>query len=69
MYDWQLELVTVDYFKFNDILTRMVKLGQISNDERESLLTRAGLTKLEEGKWQEKPRYPEQGLPGATLHF
>jgi len=46
-------LVTIDFFRLNDVLVKMVRNGQISNAEREDLLHKSGLTKLEDGKWQE----------------
>ena len=46
-------LVTVDFFRLNTVLIRMVRTGKLTNDEREDLLHKAGLLKLEDGRWKE----------------
>jgi hypothetical protein len=47
-------MVTIHYFRFNEILVLMVREGKISNFERETLLAKAGLLKLEETKWKQE---------------
>lgn len=46
-------LVTVDFFRLNTVLIRMVRTGKLTNNEREDLLHKAGLLKLEDGRWKE----------------
>ena len=46
-------LVTVDFFRLNTVLIRMVRTGKLTNDEREDLLHKAGLLKPEDGRWKE----------------
>jgi hypothetical protein len=46
-------LVTVDFLRLNTVLVRMVRQGKLTNSEREDLLHKAGLLKLENGKWRE----------------
>jgi hypothetical protein len=46
-------LVTVDFYHLNTVLIKMVRMGQLTNEERESLLHKSGLIKLEDGRWQE----------------
>ena len=46
-------LVTVDFFRLNTVLIRMVRTGKLTNEEREDLLHKAGLLKLEDGRWKE----------------
>lgn len=47
------ELVAVDYFNLNAVLIKMVRNGQLSKIEREELLQKAGLVKLENGNWKQ----------------
>ena len=47
------ELVAVDYFNLNAVLIKMVRNGQLSQIEREDLLQKAGLVKLENGNWKQ----------------
>lgn len=47
------ELVTIDYIHFNSVLINMVKNGQISKSDRDILLHKSGLTKLEDGTWKQ----------------
>lgn len=47
------DLVTVDFYHLNTVLIKMVRKGQLTNDEREGLLHKSGLIKLEDGRWQE----------------
>lgn len=46
-------LVTTDFFRLNGVLVRMVRNGQLTQSEREELLHKAGLLKLEDGRWKE----------------
>lgn len=46
-------LVTTDFFRLNGVLVRMVRNGQLTQGEREELLHKAGLLKLEDGRWKE----------------
>jgi len=46
-------LVTVDFYHLNAVLIKMVRMGQLTNEEREGLLHKSGLIKLEDGRWQE----------------
>jgi hypothetical protein len=46
-------LVTVDFYHLNTVLIKMVRMGQLTNEEREGLLHKSGLIKLEDGRWQE----------------
>jgi hypothetical protein len=47
-------MVTIHYFRFNEILVLMVREGKISNVERETLLEKAGLLRLEDNKWKQE---------------
>lgn len=47
------DLVTVDFYHLNTVLIKMVRMGQLTNEEREGLLHKSGLIKLEDGRWQE----------------
>ena len=47
------DLVSVDFFRLNDVLLKMVRTGLLSQVEREELLRKAGLLKLEDGRWRE----------------
>lgn len=46
-------LVSIDFFRLNDVLLKMVRMGSLSQVEREELLRKAGLLKLEDGRWRE----------------
>lgn len=46
-------IVTTDFFRLNGVLVRMVRNGQLTQSEREELLHKAGLLKLEDGRWKE----------------
>ena len=46
-------LVSIDFFRLNNVLIKMVRSGAITQSEREELLHKAGLLKLEDGKWRE----------------
>jgi hypothetical protein len=47
------DLVSVDFFRLNDVLLKMVRAGQLTISEREDLLYKSGLIKLEDGRWRE----------------
>jgi hypothetical protein len=47
-------MVTIHYFRFNEILVLMVREGKLSNIERETLLEKAGLLRLEDNKWKQE---------------
>lgn len=47
------DLVSVDFFRLNDVLLKMVRAGQLTASEREDLLYKSGLIKLEDGRWRE----------------
>ena len=46
-------LVTTELFHLNDALIKMVRDKKITSEEREDLLCKAGLLKLEAGRWRE----------------
>ena len=46
-------LVSIDFFRLKDVLLKMVRTGLLSQVEREELLRKAGLLKLEDGRWRE----------------
>lgn len=46
-------LVSIDFFRLNSVLIKMVRSGAISKEEREELLHKAGLLKLNDTEWQE----------------
>ena len=48
------KMVTIDFLRLNSVLIKMVRKGQLTNDEREDLLHKSGLIKLEDGRWQEE---------------
>jgi hypothetical protein len=47
------QLVSVELFRLNQILKKMVRMESITSAEREDLLHKAGLLKQEDGKWLE----------------
>jgi|TARA_R100000541_G_scaffold56231_1_gene65515 hypothetical protein len=46
-------LVTAEYFRLATILHKMVLNNQITSIEREAMLHKSGLIKLEDDKWKE----------------
>ena len=46
-------LITVDFLHLNEVLVKMVQDKKITAQEREDLLHKSGLIKLEDNKWQE----------------
>lgn len=46
-------MVTVHYFRLNEILVNMVREERITNAEREEFLHKSGLLKLEGDLWRE----------------
>lgn len=48
-----MELCTAEYFQLDDILTKMVLNGSITNDDREELLHKAKLLKTKDGRWKD----------------
>ena len=46
-------LNTADYIHLNNTLIKMVRDDKITANEREELLRKAGLLKLEDGRWKE----------------
>jgi len=49
-----MEIVTADFIHLNRVLTKMVELKCISEEERERILNKAGLLKLSETEWIEE---------------
>jgi len=48
-----MELCTAEYFQLDDILTKMVLNGSITNANREELLHKAKLLKTKDGRWKD----------------
>ena len=46
-------LITIDYLRLQDILQKMVEFNQITALDREALLNKSGLIKLEDNRWKE----------------
>lgn len=46
-------LITTDYLRLHDILQKMVEFNQITALDREALLNKSGLIKLEDNRWKE----------------
>jgi|TARA_B110000908_G_scaffold151169_1_gene185702 hypothetical protein len=46
-------LVTAEYLRLATILHKMVLNNQITSNEREALLHKSGLIKLEDNRWKE----------------
>jgi hypothetical protein len=46
-------MVTIHYIRLNEILVTMVSEKRITNDEREELLHKSGLLKLEGDLWRQ----------------
>lgn len=44
-------MVTIDFIHLNRVLTKMVELKRISEEERSDVLLKAGLRKLSETEW------------------
>ena len=55
-------LITADYLRLQGILKQMVNFNQITAKDREALLHKSGLIKLEDNRWKEQQS-------GAILHF
>lgn len=49
-------LCTAEFLELNSILIKMVREGKITAQEREDLLQKSGLLKLEDGKWAENDK-------------
>lgn len=49
-------LCTAEYLELNSILVKMVRENKITALEREELLQKSGLLKLEDGKWAENDK-------------
>jgi hypothetical protein len=47
-------MITIHYFRLNEVLVKMVQEGKLLNEERETLLVKAGLLKLEDTKWKQE---------------
>ena len=45
-------ITTIDYFRLNEVLVKMVLEQMITSKEREELLHKAGLLKLENQSWK-----------------
>lgn len=54
-------LITADYLRLHRILNEMVAANQLTISEKEELLHKSGLIKLENNRWKE----PD----GPILHF
>jgi len=46
-------LNTTDLIRLNEVLIKMVRDEKITAQEREDLLRKAGLIKLEDGRWRQ----------------
>jgi hypothetical protein len=47
-------ITTVEYFRLNEVLEKMVQEERITNELREELLHKAGLLKLDDLRWKMK---------------
>ena len=47
------DLVTVDFFHLSNVLIKLVRTGKLTQSEREDLLHKAGLLKLENNEWKQ----------------
>jgi hypothetical protein len=54
-------LITADYLRLHKILNEMVAANQLTTSEKEELLHKSGLIKLEDDRWKEPN--------GAILHI
>lgn len=64
----RLELCSTEHFQLNRALSKMVSHGLLSNTEREELLHKAKLLKLEDGKWKDsKGAILVLGSPETTM--
>lgn len=48
-----MDLCTYEFLQLNKILNKMVFSKHISQEEKEELLHKSGLTKLEDGSWSQ----------------
>jgi len=48
-----MDLCTYEFLQLNKILNKMVSSKLISQEEKEELLHKSGLTKLEDGSWSQ----------------
>jgi len=46
-------LITAEYLRLQGILKQMVDFNQITAQDREALLRKSGLIKLEDNRWKE----------------
>lgn len=46
-------LITAEYLRLQGILKQMVDFNQITAEDREALLRKSGLIKLEDNRWKE----------------
>ena len=45
---------TTDHFNFYKALSKLVKLGEISEQEKENLLTKSGLLKIDDKQYKDE---------------
>jgi hypothetical protein len=50
--NFDMDLCNHEFFQLNTILNKMVFNNCISQEEKEELLHKSGLTKLEDGSWE-----------------
>ena len=60
-------LITVEYLRLIEILTKMVAANQITESDKSELLHKSGLIKQEDGRWKEIPTDPRSGISPAIL--
>jgi hypothetical protein len=50
---YHMDLCTYEFLQLNKILNKMVSSKHISQEEKEELLHKSGLIKLEDGSWRQ----------------
>lgn len=51
--NFDMDLCTYEFFQLNKILNKMVSSNTISLEDKEELLHKSGLIKLEDGSWKQ----------------
>jgi len=51
--NFDMDLCTYEFFQLNKILNKMVSSSAISLEDKEELLHKSGLIKLEDGSWKQ----------------
>lgn len=59
---YHMDLCTYEFLQLNKILNKMVSSKHISLEEKEELLYKSGLIKLEDGSWSQYVEYTKSEI-------